>query len=75
MVTRSPLIIEWDATDMSSFQGFTSDDVVLVKYEGCSLQVLDGCRSGARSARRARAQLGTPGLAEEGALAPARWSP
>jgi hypothetical protein len=39
-----PFIIEWDATDMSSFQSFTTDDVVLVKYEGCNLQVLEGCR-------------------------------
>ncbi len=39
-----PFIIEWDATDMSSFQSFTTDDVVMVKYEGCNLQVLDGCR-------------------------------
>lgn len=39
-----PFIIEWDATDMSSFQSFASDDVVLVKYEGCNLQVLEGCK-------------------------------
>jgi hypothetical protein len=40
-----PFIIEWDATDMSSFQAFTADDVVLLKYEGCTLQVLEGCRN------------------------------
>jgi hypothetical protein len=39
-----PFIIEWDATDMSSFQSFTADDVVMVKYEGCNLQVLEGCK-------------------------------
>ena len=38
-----PFIIEWDATDMSSFQARTATDVVFVKYEGCSLTVLEGC--------------------------------
>jgi hypothetical protein len=40
-----PFIIEWDATDMSSFESFAADDVVLVKYEGCNLKVLDHCRN------------------------------
>jgi hypothetical protein len=39
-----PFIIEWDATDMSQFQSFANNDVVFVKYEGCDLQVLEGCR-------------------------------
>ncbi len=39
-----PFIIEWDATDMSSFQAHTNDDVVVVKYEGCDLKVLESCR-------------------------------
>ncbi|HMR05121.1 MAG TPA: hypothetical protein PKA88_05075 [Polyangiaceae bacterium] len=39
-----PFIIEWDATDMSQFESITSSDVVLVKYEGCKLTVLDGCK-------------------------------
>ena len=39
-----PFIIEWDATDMSSFQAHTNDDVVVVKYEGRDLKVLDSCR-------------------------------
>ena len=38
-----PFIIEWDATDMSSFQARAESDVVFVKYEGCSLRVLEGC--------------------------------
>jgi hypothetical protein len=38
-----PFIIEWDATDMSSFQARAESDVVFVKYEGCALQVLEGC--------------------------------
>ena len=39
-----PFIIEWDATDQSSFQAFAANDVVFVHYEGCNLRVLDGCR-------------------------------
>lgn len=39
-----PFIIEWDQTDQSTFQAITANDVVFVKYEGCNLKVLDGCR-------------------------------
>src|SRR4051794_26809063 len=39
-----PFIIEWDATDQSSFQSFAASDVVFVHYEGCELKVLDACR-------------------------------
>ena len=35
--------IEWDATDMSSFEARAADDVVVVKYVGCDLKILDGC--------------------------------
>lgn len=39
-----PFIIEWDATDMSMFQGRAEKTgVVFVKYEGCDLKVLDRC--------------------------------
>jgi hypothetical protein len=38
-----PFVIEWDATDMSMFEGRAATDVVFVKYEGCDLRVLDGC--------------------------------
>ena len=39
-----PFVVEWDATDASSFQARTSTDVVLVRYDGCDLKVLEGCR-------------------------------
>ncbi len=38
-----PFVIEWDATDMSSFEARTANDVIFVKYEGCELKVLDSC--------------------------------
>jgi hypothetical protein len=38
-----PFIIEWDATDMSSFESRAHDDLIFVRYEGCDLKVLDHC--------------------------------
>ncbi len=49
-----PFVIEWDATDTSSFEARASTDVVFVKYEGCELKVLDGCADDA-----VRGALGT----------------
>lgn len=40
-----PFIIEWDATDMSSFESVAANDIVIVKYEGCKLRVLDECHN------------------------------
>ncbi|HFE46381.1 MAG TPA: hypothetical protein ENJ18_12950 [Nannocystis exedens] len=42
---KRPFIIEWDATDMSSFESYAANDVVIVRYEGCHLEVLDECRN------------------------------
>src|SRR3954469_3921546 len=39
-----PFIINWDATDQSSFQAHVQNDVAFVHYEGCELKVLYGCR-------------------------------
>ena len=38
-----PFVIEWDATDVSSFEGRAAKDIVFVRYQGCELEVLDGC--------------------------------
>src|SRR5215472_10771056 len=38
-----PFVIEWDATDLASFEGKAARDVVFVRYAGCEMQVLDGC--------------------------------
>ncbi len=46
-----PFIIEWDATDMARFEQFANNDVVVVRYEGCKLEVLDRCRDDAASGR------------------------
>ena len=42
---KRPFIIEWDATDRSSFEAQAASDVIFVKYEGCQLTVLDECRN------------------------------
>lgn len=42
---KRPFIVEWDATDMSNFESLAASDIVFVKYEGCSLTVLDECKN------------------------------
>jgi hypothetical protein len=42
-----PFVVEWDGTDISSFESRATTDVVFVRYEGCNLQVLDGCTNDA----------------------------
>ena len=38
-----PFVVEWDATDLASFEALAHRDTVVVKYEGCDIQVLDQC--------------------------------
>ncbi len=38
-----PFVIEWDATDMSTFESRASKDLVFVRYQGCDLEVLNSC--------------------------------
>ena len=50
-ITKSherPFVIEWDATDLASFEAKAAHDVVFVRYEGCSLSVLECSDSGLR---------------------------
>ena len=78
-----PFVIEWDATDMSSFEARAATDVVFVKYEGCDLKVLDGCverlgprrrsaRTSRRSGRAARSRRSTSERGRALREAPAR---
>ncbi|RYZ60681.1 MAG: hypothetical protein EOP08_14535, partial [Proteobacteria bacterium] len=39
-----PFVVEWDATDLSSFESAARQRTLFVKYEGCSLKVLYECR-------------------------------
>lgn len=39
-----PFVVEWDATDLSSFEAAAHQHTMFVKYEGCSLKVLYECR-------------------------------
>lgn len=38
-----PFIVEWDATDMSSFEARATTDAIFVRYDGCKLDVVDTC--------------------------------
>lgn len=40
-----PFIIEWDGTDRSSFEAYANTDVVIVRYEGCEMTILEECRN------------------------------
>lgn len=40
-----PFIVEWDATDKSSFEAYAASDIVVVRYEGCDMTVLEECRN------------------------------
>src|SRR5690349_2399208 len=36
-------VVEWDATDSSAFEALAARDVVFVRYEGCSMKIVEGC--------------------------------
>ncbi|MBI2394062.1 MAG: hypothetical protein HYV09_31110 [Deltaproteobacteria bacterium] len=38
-----PFVVEWDATDLASFEAKAARDTVFVKYTGCKIEVLDRC--------------------------------
>lgn len=47
-------VVEWDATDLASFEAAAEDDVVFVRLEDCQLRVLHGCKDGALHGRYGR---------------------
>lgn len=47
-------VVEWDATDLASFEAEAEDDVVFVRLEDCQLRVLHGCKDGALRGRYGR---------------------
>lgn len=38
-----PFVVEWDATDLATFEAKASRDLVFVKYAGCEVELLYGC--------------------------------
>jgi hypothetical protein len=42
-----PFVIEWDATDVSSFESRAKTDVIFVRYTDCQLEVVDSCTNDA----------------------------
>ena len=41
-----PFVVEWDATDLASFEARAQRETVFVKYTGCKIEVLDQCGDG-----------------------------
>jgi hypothetical protein len=56
-----PFIVEWDATDIATFENRAARDIVFVRYEGCELRVIDACSDDS-----------VPG--RYGSYAPPRWT-
>jgi hypothetical protein len=38
-----PFVVEWDATDLASFEAKAARDTIVVRYEGCELEILQQC--------------------------------
>src|SRR5579862_4800306 len=38
-----PFIVQWDATDLASFEAKAGNDTVFVRYQGCKLDVVYEC--------------------------------
>jgi hypothetical protein len=38
-----PFVVEWDATDLATFEAKAARDTVFVRYHGCDIEVVDGC--------------------------------
>lgn len=49
--TDRPFVVEWDATDTATFESAAQRDVIVVRYENCELEVLDGCMDDAISGK------------------------
>ncbi len=41
--TARPLLADWSAADMASMQTTAEKSVVVVRYDGCTLELLEGC--------------------------------
>lgn len=39
-----PFVVEWDATELASFEARAAMNTIFVKYEGCDVEVLYGCQ-------------------------------
>jgi hypothetical protein len=44
-------VVEWDATDGSTFQARAERDIVFVAFEDCQMRVIDGCSDGSLAGR------------------------
>lgn len=54
LVDTSPFVVEWDATDLSTFEALASRDLVFVRYADCAIELLRGCADGGIPGRYGR---------------------
>jgi hypothetical protein len=55
-ITSSPFVVEWDATDLSTFEAKASRDLVFVRYEGCEIELIYSCSDNGIPGRYGRYQ-------------------
>jgi hypothetical protein len=69
-IDTSPFVVEWDATDLSTFEAHASRDLVLVRYADCAIELLRGCSDGGIPGRygRYREPVFTSGTVESFAM-------
>jgi hypothetical protein len=46
-----PFIVEWDATDLATFEAKAARDTVFVRYHDCKLEVVERCADGSAPGR------------------------
>lgn len=49
--TDRPFVVEWDATETAMFESLAQRDVVIVRYEGCELEILTACNDDGMAGR------------------------
>jgi hypothetical protein len=69
-IDTSPFVVEWDATDLSTFEAHASRDLVFVRYAACAIELLRGCSDGGIPGRygRYREPFFTSGTVESFAM-------
>lgn len=44
-INSSPLVVEWSASERAQFEGLAKDGPIVVRYTGCTFDVLTQCRA------------------------------
>jgi len=54
LIDTSPFVVEWDATDLATFEAHASRDLMFVRYADCAIELLRGCSDGGIPGRYGR---------------------